>query len=275
MTTRRKTTRLSRPLTARIGFFGGIIGGLLGGGTGTFIIPELSKHTNLSRTLINGTTSMLNASAAIVGSICYLLLHKPVAWNTASYLLLGGLFGVYCGVIILKKIPEVILKILFLIILAISALKFITAAYFHAGKQTSGFLIKILEHHEYIKYLLIAILGIFVGAWASATGVGGGTLSIPGLSILFGYPVQMASAITLIVMSPNNLIASYLHHKHGTAESSIGLPLAFFVIPGATCGSLVGALISEQLLSLILGIFMSWVFILQIIQVRHIFHHSS
>ncbi|VBA56990.1 hypothetical protein [Mycobacterium attenuatum] len=49
------------------------------------------------------------------------------------------------------------------------------------------------------------MLGIVIGAWSTALGLGGGLLTAPVMLVLFGSPLYVAEGTALMVMLPNAL----------------------------------------------------------------------
>jgi len=104
----------------------------------------------------------------------------------------------------------------------------------------------------FIGYLLAGISGGVLGGM----GMGGGTVLIPLLSILFSMNQHSAQAINLIAFIPMALIALVIHVKNGLVDYKAVL---YLIIPGViTCvlGSIVAENLSGEILRKLFGGFL-------------------
>ena len=106
---------------------------------------------------------------------------------------------------------------------------------------------------------MIIVLGIVGGMAGGLLGIGGGTIFVPALVILFGIEQHLAQGTAISVMVPMSLVGAYKYFRH----ENIDLKIAVFLILGALFGALAGALIavniSTLLLKKIFGIFIIFV----------------
>ncbi len=87
-----------------------------------------------------------------------------------------------------------------------------------------------------IKYLAVAACGIFVGIFASFTGLGGGIIMIP-ILLYLGFTAQKAvgtSFVGILVISISALIA---HNKLANVDFKYGILLGLGGIIGAQVGA--------------------------------------
>ena len=70
-TTGERVVEPSVPTQLGVGAMGGVIGGLLGGGSGVFYVPVLEKITNLSRHTLHGTAGAANIAVTGVGAATF------------------------------------------------------------------------------------------------------------------------------------------------------------------------------------------------------------
>ena len=105
----------------------GLCSGLLGIGTGTLLIPFLA-HRGISMNHAAGTTAALTFPVVIVGTVMFMLLgfgeSSNLAWSTGYvywpafvFVTLGTFFFIRFGARLSKKLPNVILKRLFVLVL--------------------------------------------------------------------------------------------------------------------------------------------------------------
>ncbi|MBU0580794.1 MAG: sulfite exporter TauE/SafE family protein [Candidatus Margulisbacteria bacterium] len=88
--------------------------------------------------------------------------------------------------------------------------------------------------------LLLGILGGIVGG---LLGVGGGTIYVPALVLIYNMPQQLAQGIALAVMVPMSILGSYSYFKKG----SIRQDLFWELVIGSICGALLGASLATAL----------------------------
>lgn len=103
-----------------IGLAGGIVGGLVGGGGGIVTIPALNHTTHttiLSRARIHGTSTLVNAVIAVIaviGAGIYSWHGGTMDLRTGIALMCGGLIGAPLGAHLTARLPERLLRLLFL-----------------------------------------------------------------------------------------------------------------------------------------------------------------
>lgn len=105
-----------------------------------------------------------------------------------------------------------------------------------------------------IFYLL---LGLVAGSLSGLIGIGGATVIIPALVLLFGLTQHMAQGTTLALMVPPiGLLAAWVYYKNG----NVNLKIAAFVCIGFFIGGLVGAKLAagipENILRKMFGVFL-------------------
>ncbi|MGH3722665.1 MAG: sulfite exporter TauE/SafE family protein [Mycobacterium sp.] len=260
------TERPGLPTLARIGVLGGVSGGLLGGGTGVITVPALERATTLRRAVIHGTSTFPNVSAALAGSTVYALHGAKVDVVAGAGLMAGGVIGAVIGAKLVSRIPDWILKALFVIVLLGTALKLLLSA---AGIDPSAGEALLPEAVLSSAPAVIAIgslVGFVVGAWSAALGLGGGLLTVPAMLVLFGSSLHVAEGTSLMVMLPNALVAATTHLRQGTADSYIGFRLAAFALPGTVIGALLALALNARWLALVFGSYLVFIAIREIVR---------
>lgn len=90
--------------------------------------------------------------------------------------------------------------------------------------------------------MLYALTGI-AGGILGGMGMGGGTVIIPLLSILFGINQHTAQAINLIGFIPMAVVALFIHAKNNLVDFKDSL---WIIIPGV-CAGIIGALVAKNI----------------------------
>lgn len=98
-----------------------------------------------------------------------------------------------------------------------------------------------------IQYLLLYLLtGCFVGFFAGLLGIGGGSVMVPILSMIFaarGYAgdhvVHMALATSMATIIPGSLMSARTHHQHQAVEWAILRGMLAGILVGTFCGAVI------------------------------------
>jgi uncharacterized membrane protein YfcA len=112
---------------------------------------------------------------------------------------------------------------------------------------------------SFLAYLIIGGISGFAGG---LLGIGGGSISVPALLLVFsllGFPhayiMHYAVGTSLAAMSINAISASYFHNKNHTVHWNIVKKLFIGVVVGSFIGVLVAKSLSTDLLKMIFGFF--------------------
>ena len=99
-----------------IGILAGIISGLFSTGGGMILVPAFIYILNLKDSKARGTSVFCILFMVLTTSIFYYKGHY-INWKIAIMCAIGGTIGGYKGAKLLKKLPEMTLKIAFTIFL--------------------------------------------------------------------------------------------------------------------------------------------------------------
>ncbi|MBV8931889.1 MAG: sulfite exporter TauE/SafE family protein [Kutzneria sp.] len=251
-----------------IGVVGGVVGALLGGGTGTVTVPALDKLTEFPRATIYGTSSIANVAVAIVGTVGYALRGGAVDFAVGIPLMVGGALGAVLGARLVLKVPERVLRMVFIMVLLVAGGKLIIDA---AGIDPIGegaVLPAAVREGTAVMITVAALLGVLIGAWSAALGLGGGLLTVPALVLLFGAGLHVAEGTSLVVMLPNSIIGAVTHIRQRTASVPVGSRLASGAAVGAVLGVLLALAIPGRVLELIFGAFVLFMAVREIRRMR-------
>jgi len=105
--------------------------------------------------------------------------------------------------------------------------------------------------------LLYLILGLVAGILGGLLGIGGGTIMIPGLILLFGLSQHQAQGTALAAMLPPvGLLAVIEYYRAGNVNLKMAAWLAVGVLAGGLLGAMLANRIPDQLLRRIFGVFL-------------------
>jgi uncharacterized membrane protein YfcA len=94
-----------------------------------------------------------------------------------------------------------------------------------------------------VKWVPIALVGIFAGLLAGMFGVGGGILIVPGLVLAAGMKQRLAHGTSLAAVVPIS-VASLLSY---TAHGNVDWDVAFWLAIGAVAGAVIGTRLLQSL----------------------------
>ncbi len=244
-----------RAVLAGIGVLGGVVGAMLGGGTGTVTVPALDRLTNLRRATIHGTATIPNIAVAAVGASVYGLRGGALDAKIGVPLMIGGVLGVQFGVRLVTRVSESTLRGIFVVVLLLAGAKLLLDALGLDPIGGSAVLPAAVRERLGVMIVIAVALGVITGAWSAAMGLGGGLLTVPMLALLFGLGVHTAEGTSLVVMAPNSSFAARAHIRQGTASLPVGLGVACGAAVGAVIGAFVALALPGRTVDLLFGSF--------------------
>ena len=101
-------------------------------------------------------------------------------------------------------------------------------------------------------------LGMIAGAAGSLTGVGGGLIITPVLTLGFGVPIHQAIATSLccVIATSSGAAASYIEQH--LSDIRLGMTLELATTVGAISGSLVAAILSRDALAILFALLLTY-----------------
>jgi Sulfite exporter TauE/SafE len=94
-----------------------------------------------------------------------------------------------------------------------------------------------LTNHPYLGYAVALPVGLVGGLTSTLFGLGGGIVTVPGLTLLFGdVSFHAARATSLVTMMPTSSFGARHHYRLGTLD----LGLVKQMMPTAVLGALIG-----------------------------------
>ncbi len=228
-----------------IGLLGGLLSGAFGVGGGIVMVPLLIVIAGFDQRRASATSLMAIVPTAIAGSIGYLA-GGQVDFLAAGFVAAGGVAGSFLGATLLRRLPIVWLRWMFVAMLVVAALRLLLVAPERIAE---------LELDWVVAPGLVA-LGCIMGIASGLFGVGGGVIAVPGLIAIFGAGDLVAKGTSLLVMIPTALMGTATNWRNrlvdlragatvglaATAASFGGVALAF-VIPAGLSGRLFAAIV--------------------------------
>lgn len=236
-----------------VGFIAGILGGLIGTGGCSIMLPAIHFWMGYSAPLAIGTTIFAVIFTAISGGYGHLvrgnLDKKAVLWIGGA-----GIFGVILGSWLFTLLTthidllELILGLAFLL----PATRMIWEGAGRAKPQQEGNTIP----GNKINW---AVFGFLIGILTGIVGLGGGYALVPGLIYLFGAPVYITMGSSLAVMIPLAAVVGSIKLYQGFVALTTALILGAGTIVGAQLGAAVIKRFKPNTLKLIFGLYFLYV----------------
>lgn len=245
-------------LLAFTGLCAGIIGSLVGLGGGIIIVPALLFFHNslgllgdLTPQKAVGISTVMMIFTGLSSTLAYIK-YKTVDYKTGLIFFIGsgpgGILGSYVNKILdidsFNLLFGSFVIIVSIILLVKDRLKPATLINSATVKKTfkdpSG------KEYVYGYRPWIAILICFaVGFSSGLFGIGGGSLIVPAMILLFLFPPHVAVATSMFLVFLSSLTNSITHISLG----NVIWPYAIALIPGAWVGAKAGAYINSKLQS--------------------------
>ncbi len=237
-----------------IGFFAGVLGGLIGTGGCSVMLPIIHFWMGYPAPIAVGTTLFAVIFTAISGAYGHLI-RRNVDKRAFLWLGGGGILGVVLGSWLFTLLSNQS-KLLGLILGVIFLWPAIRMVY-------EGVVQRTMPQREGSTITGsgwgMGIFGFVVGIATGIAGVGGGYALVPGLIYMFGAPVYITMGTSLATMIPLAVTGGGIKLAQGFVDLPTGLLLAAGTIIGAQVGAAVIKRIKPATLKLIFGLYFLYV----------------
>lgn len=260
-----------------IGVITAFIGGLMGLGGGIILIPSLLFLSQISEMFswatpqtIVGISLVTMVFTALSSTMAYYKTGR-VDYKTALLFLSGSIPGSVLGSWLNKYIQADDFLLYFgFVMIIISMLFFIkrkepAKAMQGKNKSMRTFYVDGKTYHYTVSIWLAFFLSLLVGMLSGLFGIGGGSIMVPAMILLFGFPAHIATATSMFMIFFVSIIGAGTH----IALGHIAWEYVFFFIPGAWIGGKLGAMVNQR----VTGKTLEWLLriIIIIIGIRMIF----
>jgi hypothetical protein len=230
---------------ALIGLVGGILSGLFAIGGGILMVPLLVWRAHLDQRQASATSLAAIVPAAIVGSATYLA-NGEVDVAAAAFIAIGAAGGAAIGSALLRRIPLVALRWMFIVfILAVAARLLFIAP--QRGDDLA------LSPSVALGYVAV---GLVMGVASGLFGIGGGIIAVPLLISFFAVSDLVAKGTSLLVTIPTSLVGTVANRRAGLVDIRValvvGVAAAVAAVPAAGLALLLSARLSGVLFSALL-----------------------
>lgn len=238
-----------------LGLGAGFFGGLLGLGGGLIMLPILIFGMGFPTTMAVGTTLFAVIFTTISGGYAHLV-QGNAHTRSSLYISLGGVTGIVLGsyffTILTSQMKILSLMLGFFFI--VPSIYMIWDALFN--RQVT---LNINKDPDFSKRTSLLLLGFTVGFLTGVLGLGGGFLLVPGLTYLFGFPVQLAVGTSLVAVIPITIAGGSIKLMQSFVLLPAALSLGLGTIVGAQLGAVSIKYFKASTLKLIFGLYFFYV----------------
>ncbi|MFG6148150.1 sulfite exporter TauE/SafE family protein [Halobacillus sp. B23F22_1] len=237
-----------------IGFITAFIGSIAGLGGGVILVPvllflgdQLDSFQWVSPQTIVGISLVVMIFTGLSSALSYLK-HKRVDLKLGLVLMAGSIPGGIFGSWLNQFFQTDGFALLFgIVMIAVSLVFFLPRDSTKATPFNKGLSREKEIHGQTFFYrvpIITSVLFAFgVGVLSGLLGIGGGSLIVPALILLFKIPPHIATATSMFMIFFASITSSATHVYLGHVEWAHTL----LFIPGAYLGGSVGAIVNRQL----------------------------
>lgn len=256
----------------------GTLGSLVGLGGGVFLVPALLFFGSYGIGILSGVTPQIAVGTSLFitiftglsSTLSYIKVNR-VDYKSALLFLLGSGPGGLLGAWINQFMNFQSFSIYFGSFIIIISLLLTFQANIKPNQWKYKRITRVFIDSSGRKYtysysaLLGVILAFFVGLCSGLFGIGGGSIMVPIMIMLFRFPPHIAIATSMFMIFLSSIVSSFAHVYLG----NINWLFALILLPGAWFGGKLGAWLNQKLKGNTLIVLLR--FILVIIGIRLIY----
>ncbi|MGQ9626454.1 MAG: sulfite exporter TauE/SafE family protein [Anaerolineae bacterium] len=237
-----------------VGFVAGLLGGIIGTGGCSVMLPIIHFWMSYPAFIAVGTTLFAVIFTAISGGYGHLV-RRNLDVQAVLWLGGAGILGVILGswLFTLLTAHAKLLGLILGVVFLWPAIRMIQEGIIQRKMPQRG--------GEEIPGPAWgwAVFGFIVGVTTGVAGLGGGYALVPGLIYLFGAPVYITMGSSLATMIPLAVVGGGIKLVQGFVDVGAGLLLAAGTIIGAQVGAAIIKRFSPATLKLIFGLYFLYV----------------
>lgn len=245
-------------LLAVIGLAAGIVGALVGLGGGIILVPA-TLFVGINLGLIDGITPQTVVGLSVImmiftglASTLSYMKTKTIDFRSGFIFFLGSVPGTLLGAFVNKGLDLPSFNLYFGILLILLSILLLVRKYLkpvswfvnHGKKRT--FIDNTDQTYVYGYPVWFALLLSFVVGFSSGLfGIGGGSILVPAMILLFLFPPHVAVGTSMFMVFLSALVNSVTHISLGNVPWLYTIP----VIPAAYIGAKIGAWLNQKMKS--------------------------
>ena len=245
-------------LLAIAGLFSGVLGALIGLGGGVILVPAMlflgttvAFFPNLSPQQIVGLSVIMMIFTGLSSTLSYMKV-KTVDYRSALIFFAGSAPGTVVGAFVNKGLDLPSFNLYFGILLVFLALlllvrdKLKAVSWFVDNGKKNTFTDSMNKEYVYGYPIWFALLLTFgVGFASGLFGIGGGSIMVPAMILLFLFPPHVAVGTSMLMVFLSSIIGSITHISLG----NVPWIYTIAVVPAAYIGAKIGASLNKKMKS--------------------------
>jgi len=232
-----------------IGLAGGAASGLLGIGGGVVLVPLFTKFKHMRQQVAHGTSLAILLFTAIAAALTYKA-HQDVDLAMAGWLALGATACAPFGARATAKMSSASLRRAFGVLIAMVGIRMLLV------QLPEG---SWLAQPGVLGVAFVLATGCVVGFLSGLMGVGGGTILVPILTLLFGVEQHQAQGISLFMVIPTAISGAWTHRKLGHVDAKTVPPVAAASVVAAIAAAALANRLPAHVLKIAFGVLLVWV----------------
>jgi len=245
-----------------VGFAAGLLGGWIGTGGCSVMLPILHFWLGFPASIAVGTTLFAVIFTALSGGYGHFKkknLDKRVTLWLGSAGVVGVVLGSWLFTFLSSK--SLLLGLIIGIVFLWPSIRMIWEGIAGYRKAKAGQSASVPPQGQSIEGhpAKLSVFGALVGVLTGLVGLGGGYALVPGLIYLFGAPVYITMGTSLAVMVPMAIVGGTIKLAQGFVFLAAALVLGIGTIVGAQIGAATIKKFKPQTLKLIFGVYFLYV----------------
>ncbi|ANU25879.1 sulfite exporter TauE/SafE family protein [Planococcus versutus] len=243
-------------IMALVGVMSGIMGALIGLGGGVILVPAMlflgtsfAFFPELSPQKIVGLSVIMMIFTGLSSTLAYMKV-RTVDYKSGLIFFVGSAPGTIIGAFVNKNLDLPSFNLYFGILLVFLSLLLLMRDHLKAvhwfvdnGRKTT-FVDKENKQYVYGYPIWFALLlTFFVGFASGLFGIGGGSIIVPAMILLFLFPPHVAVGTSMFMVFLSALVNSVTHISLG----NVPWIYTVAVVPGAYIGAQIGAKLNKRL----------------------------
>jgi uncharacterized membrane protein YfcA len=244
-----------------IGVLAGTLGSLVGLGGGFIIVPLTTLFLNLPSRIIAGTSTAVIVINSLTSAWVYGK-QRRIDYKSAAAFAIASIPGAFVGAHFSHYLPTHLFNLAFGIFLICTSIFLMIKP-----KEAKSVIFRPTSHRsfrdatgklfEYDFNLPVGLVAaFFVGFLSSLFGIGGGTVMVPVMVLLLGFPPHIAVATSMMMVLVSSFVGALSHAMLGDVAWLYALYLAIGAWVGGQIGPRMAAKASGPWLLRILGVLM-------------------
>ncbi|MCD4840030.1 MULTISPECIES: sulfite exporter TauE/SafE family protein [Neobacillus] len=240
-----------------VGLAASSLGSLIGLGGGIIVVPALlymgtlSVFGDISPQVAVGTSLFTMIFTGLSSTLAYMK-HKTVDYKSGFIFLIGSGPGSILGAWVTEKLDLHSFSLYFgIFIILVSFILLIKDKLKPLPYQKDRGVVRSFTDNEGKTYeygfspVLAVLVSFIVGFLSGIFGVGGGSLMVPTMILVFFFPPHVATATSMFMILPTAILSSITHISLGNVDWLLTLAL----VPGAYIGAKIGVYLNTKLKS--------------------------